>query len=92
MVFQKQSFKNVILKKKKKRITKHAKNYYALTLIYSSMNIKYPLKTSFQTLFFCVRIPYFYEKSPLKNVDVLWGRFEQSFFVFWDVLTNSGTF
>ena len=34
---------------KEKRTTKHAKNYYALTLIYSSMNIKYPIKTSFQT-------------------------------------------
>ena len=32
------------------------------------------------------------KKSPLKNGDVLWGRFDQSFFVFGGVLTNSGTF
>ena len=50
MVFPKQSFKNAILKKEKEeRTTKHAKNCYTLMLIYSSMNIKYPIKTSFQT-------------------------------------------
>ena len=36
-------------KRKRKADKKHAKNYYAVTLIYSSMNIKYPIKTSFQT-------------------------------------------
>ena len=43
----------VLLKRyfeKEKRTTKHAKNYYTLMLIYSSMNIKYSNKTSFQTL------------------------------------------
>ena len=48
-----------------------------------------------KTSFFFVRIPYFFEKSPLKNGDVLWGRFDQSFFRVWgrfdqfgDVLTR----
>ena len=45
--------------------------------------------------FFLVEIPYFFEKSALKNGDVLWGRFDQSFFRVWgrfdqfgDVLTR----
>ena len=63
--------------------------------------MKYPMKASFilfihkyQTLkqAFSVRIPYFFGKFPLENGDVLWGRFDQSFFVFGDVLTNLGTF
>ena len=48
-----------------------------------------------KTSFFFVRIPYFFEKSHLKNGDVLWGRFDQSFFRVWgrfdkfgDVLTR----
>ena len=42
-------YKRVSNISKKKKTWKHAKNYYALTLIYSNMNIKYPIKTSFQT-------------------------------------------
>ena len=48
-----------------------------------------------KTSLFCIRISYFFEKSPLKNGDVLWGRFDQSFFRVWgrfdqfgDVLTR----
>ena len=37
--------KHYFEKEKEKRTTKHAKNYYALTLIYSNMNIKYPIET-----------------------------------------------
>ena len=53
------------------------------------------LVTDTKTSFFCVRIPYFFERSSLKNGDVLWGRFDQSFFRVWgrfdqfgDVLTK----
>ena len=35
-----------------------------------------------KTSFFFVRIPYFFEKTPLKIGDILWGRFDQFFFVF----------
>ena len=49
-VFLKQSFKNFILKKKKKSGQKTCEKLLSFNIgLYSIMNIKYPIKTSFQT-------------------------------------------
>ena len=90
-------------KEKEKQTSKHVKNYYTLGNVdlkqhehkipHQNIISKFhTLAPDTKTSLFFVGIQYFFEKSPLKNKDVLWGRFDQSFFVFGDVLTNSGTF
>ena len=100
-VFPKQSFTNFILKKKKKSGQQNMRktlsfniDLYSITLSKHHFKLPY-ISTRHLNKCLFVRIPYFFEKSPLKNGDVLWGRSYQSFFRIWgrfdqfgDVLTR----
>ena len=78
------------------------KTIMQITLIYSSMNIKYPIKSSFQTfIHWCQTLKQAFSllESHISSKNVLWKMgtlygdvLTNLFFVFGDVLTNSGTF
>ena len=100
MVFPKQSFKNVILKRKRKADIKTREKLLCSNVDLKPYEHKIPhqnIISNFHTLvpdtktsLFFVGIPYFFEKSPLKNGDVLWGRFDQCFIRVWGRLDQFG--